>query len=68
MIKCKDCKWWTLRRDGMDEDDPNPQFPVSTHKYCVSQKVNGGDLASISNYEAIGTGPEFGCIHGELKP
>jgi len=72
-ILCKDCQWWTLRLGWMDEDDNDPQFPGEKHKYCTSPKAiknkmsTGDDGASISSYESIGTGPNFGCIHAEVK-
>ena len=77
IVKCAACKWWGLKPDYLDEDDhhdPTDQLPGGEgHKNCEHPKVGGGSYGddarrrkdALNTYECVGTGPEFGCIHGE---
>ena len=77
IVKCVACKWWGLKPDYLDEDDhydPTEQIPGGdNHKRCEHPKVGGGSYGdnnrrnkdALDTYECVGTGPEFGCIHGE---
>lgn len=79
VILCKDCKWWGIKPDWMDDDDSHdPEYQIAGgdgHKNCENPKVGGGTYNdesrsrndSLNYYEGLGTGPLFGCIHGEAK-
>lgn len=62
MILCKDCKWWgDLASCGMDDNYADNQRTCLSHE-CLSKSSRGMD-----SHEAIGTGPDFGCVNGEDK-
>ncbi len=61
MILCKDCFWW------------GKESPLGILRHCECSKV--GDEGHVSDgamdgeaYQGIFTGPNFGCVHGRIKP
>jgi hypothetical protein len=77
MNTCSSCQWWGFDPE-VEEDEANRSMDIPggpSHKCCGHPKVGYGsytdperqDLDALNCYDAVGTGPLFGCIHHELK-
>lgn len=75
---CKTCRWWT--DDPLTFDGKNQSLSIlqvcncpAIHDVSKMRKFTDlpNDAAGITDMEAMaskfGTGPEFGCIHWEVK-
>ena len=70
---CKNCKWWWPNESPENKSQTlNPVFSDQVHWECVNENLKccidtKTQPSGASSYEDIMTGPDFGCIHFEVK-
>lgn len=70
---CKNCAWWWPNRATMNKNlTLDPRYPHGAHWGCInpllSMRIGTKDSPSgLSSYEEVETGPDFGCIHWQVK-
>lgn len=70
---CKNCAWWWPNKSIKNKSRTlDPRFSDQIHWDCENDLLNlpaGTDChpSGASSYESIMTGPDFGCIHWEVK-
>lgn len=75
MIRCKDCKWWLKSTDKSDKGYGfcNSGFisygdPGLDDTQLKEEETNYLFYMDYEAYKATCyTGPDFGCVHGEVK-
>ncbi len=63
MNTCKDCKWWEANGEDHGCGHRECNCGKVSEERTEIDSINGG-----SEYYAVTTGPDFGCIHWEAKP
>lgn len=62
-MRCKDCKFFTRAKKGMEHSCKNPKF--------VYEDIEEDDQLAYWDYESysagFNVGENFGCIHFEIK-
>ena len=70
---CKNCAWWWPNRSIKNKSQSlDPRFSDEIHWDCEHDLLGlniGADCypGGASSYESIMTGPDFGCIHWQVK-
>jgi hypothetical protein len=71
---CKNCQWWWPNKSQLHKSATlDPRFSDDTHWSCCNDLLSYGvndhnpSPRGLSSYEYVATGPDFGCIHWQVK-
>ena len=73
LYTCKNCKWWWPNRSPQNKSRSlDPRCDDGIHWGCENELLQceigaTGKPSGLSSYEWVGTGPDFGCVHWQVK-